>query len=117
MNKKKKERNSTSDSLLSIKIKMIPEEEYGLLAQTDHVSDNEEQEAIEFISYAESDDDDEDPYFMPQHNKRTRTWTFWELTCAPIQVVRFLLPTLCILIILVYTIVVGVITEKKKENP
>jgi hypothetical protein len=56
---------------------MIPEEEYGLLSQQhDEVSDNEQEEAIEFISYAESDDDDEDPYFMPEHNKRTSTWTF-----------------------------------------
>lgn len=56
---------------------MIPEEEYGLLAQPqDDISDNEQEEAIEFISYAESDDDDEDPYFMPEHNKRTSTWTF-----------------------------------------
>lgn len=56
---------------------MIPEEEYGLLAQPqDEISDNEQEEAIEFISYAESDDDDEDPYFMPEHNKRTSTWTF-----------------------------------------
>lgn len=53
---------------------MIPEEEYGLLSS--QISDNEQEEAIEFISYAESDDDDEDPYFMPQHNKRTSTWTF-----------------------------------------
>jgi hypothetical protein len=53
---------------------MIPEEEYNLLSS--QISDNEQEEAIEFISYAESDDDDEDPYFMPEHNKKTSTWTF-----------------------------------------
>ncbi|OBZ86792.1 hypothetical protein A0J61_05152 [Choanephora cucurbitarum] len=95
---------------------MIPEEEYGLLSQQpDEVSDNEQEEAIEFVSYAESDDDDEDPYFMPEHNKRTSTWSFLRMTCAPIQVVRFTIPTLCILIIITYTIVIGVLTEKKKS--
>lgn len=54
---------------------MIPEEDYGQLSQHE-ASDNEQEEAIEFISYAESDDDDEDPYFMPEHHKRTSTWTF-----------------------------------------
>ncbi len=49
---------------------MIPEEEYNLLSS--QISDNEQEEAIEFISYAESDDDDEDPYFMPEHNKDLR---------------------------------------------
>lgn len=43
---------------------------------------------------------------------------FLRLTCAPIQVVRFLVPTVCILTIIVYTIVIAVITEKKKHaNP
>lgn len=71
-------KRSQSSFFLSSKLqKMIPEEEYGLLSQQpDEVSDNEQEEAIEFISYAESDDDDEDPYFMPEHNKRTSTWTF-----------------------------------------
>ncbi|KAK4518918.1 uncharacterized protein ATC70_009145 [Mucor velutinosus] len=94
---------------------MIPEEEYGLLSQQpDEASDDEQEEAIEFISYAESDDDDEDPYFMPEHNKRTSTWTFLRLTCAPIQVVRFLIPAVCILTIITYTIVIAIVTEKKK---
>jgi hypothetical protein len=57
---------------------MIPEEDYGQLAMGDEAagSDNDQEETIEFISYAESDDDDEDPYFMPEHNKRTSIWTF-----------------------------------------
>ncbi|KAG1452193.1 hypothetical protein G6F56_007885 [Rhizopus delemar] len=93
---------------------MIPEEEYGLLSS--QISDNEQEEAIEFISYAESDDDDEDPYFMPQHNKRTSTWTFQKLTCAPIQVVRFTIPAVCVLTIFIYTIVIAVMTEKKKKD-
>ena len=111
---------------------MIPEEEYNLLSS--QISDNEQEEAIEFISYAESDDDDEDPYFMPEHNKKTSTWTFQSnrkktpkkvkyikslffcirLTCAPIQVVRFTIPAVCILTIFIYTIVIAVLTEKKK---
>jgi hypothetical protein len=75
--KKIKATNRLSFSYPHNKKKMIPEEEYGLLSQQpDEVSDNEQEEAIEFISYAESDDDDEDPYFMPEHNKRTSTWTF-----------------------------------------
>ncbi|KAI8071113.1 uncharacterized protein B0P05DRAFT_549644 [Gilbertella persicaria] len=94
---------------------MIPEEEYGLLSQQpEEISENEQEEAIEFISYAESDDDDEDPYFMPEHNKRTSTWTFLRMTCAPIQVVRFTIPAICILTIITYTIVIGVLTGKKK---
>ncbi|KAI8967442.1 hypothetical protein BDF20DRAFT_901102 [Mycotypha africana] len=95
---------------------MRTDEEYGLLSQApEEASDGEQEEAIEFISYAESDDDDEDPYFMPEHNKRTSTWTFLRLTCAPIQVVRFLIPSLCIVTIIAYTITIGVITEKKKH--
>jgi hypothetical protein len=44
---------------------MIPEEDYGQLSnqQQQDASDNEQEEAIEFISYAE-------------HHKRTSTWTF-----------------------------------------
>ncbi|KAI9481643.1 MAG: hypothetical protein EXX96DRAFT_567511 [Benjaminiella poitrasii] len=96
---------------------MIPEEEYGLLSHQpeQEASDNEQEEAIEFISYAESDDDDEDPYFMPEHNKRTSTWTFLRMTCAPIQVVRFLIPAICIITIIIYTIIIAVLIEKKKK--
>lgn len=96
---------------------MIPEEDYGQLShQQQDASDNEQEEAIEFISYAESDDDDEDPYFMPEHHKRTSTWTFLRLTCAPIQVLRFTIPALCIITIITYTIVIAVLTEKKKNT-
>lgn len=40
----------------------------------------------------------------------------YRLTCAPIQVVRFLIPAVCILTIITYTIVIAVVTEKKKNH-
>lgn len=36
----------------------------------------EDEDGIEFANYAESDDDDEDPYFMPEHTKKSHTLSF-----------------------------------------
>lgn len=33
----------------------------------------DDEEAHEFATYVESDDDDEDPYFMPEHTKKSST--------------------------------------------
>ncbi|KAG0175889.1 hypothetical protein DFQ29_006839, partial [Apophysomyces sp. BC1021] len=53
------------------------EDQHHLLSITEDStpSDNEE-EAIEFATYVESDDDDEDPFFMPEHNKKSSTLSF-----------------------------------------
>ncbi|KAI8084737.1 uncharacterized protein BX664DRAFT_337665 [Halteromyces radiatus] len=78
-------------------------------------SDNDD-EAIEFATYVESDDDDEDPFYMAEHNKKSSTLSFQRLSCSPVQLLRFMVPTLCILIIIVYTTVIGVLTHKRR-NP
>ncbi|CDH52804.1 predicted protein [Lichtheimia corymbifera JMRC:FSU:9682] len=76
--------------------------------------DDDEEEAHEFATYVESDDDDEDPYFMPEHNRKSSTLSFSRLTCSPVQLFRFFVPTFCILIIFVYTIVIAVLTHQRK---
>ncbi|OZJ05746.1 hypothetical protein BZG36_01281 [Bifiguratus adelaidae] len=40
------------------------------------MDDSDDDEGMEFQNYAESDDDDEDPFFMPTHNKRSKTLSF-----------------------------------------
>ncbi|SAM01706.1 hypothetical protein [Absidia glauca] len=85
------------------------EERFGL------ESDNDD-EAIEFATYVESDDDDEDPFFMADHNKKSSTLSFQRLSCSPVQLLRVLVPTLCILTIIVYTTVIATLTHKRR-NP
>ncbi|ORZ01245.1 hypothetical protein BCR43DRAFT_486612 [Syncephalastrum racemosum] len=80
-------------------------------------NEDDDEDAHEFATYVESDDDDEDPYFMPQHNKKSSTLSFRRLTCSPLQVLRFTVPAVCILTILVYTIVVAVLTHKHRLPP
>ncbi|KAI9308312.1 hypothetical protein BJ944DRAFT_156477 [Cunninghamella echinulata] len=77
-------------------------------------SDNDD-EAIEFATYVESDDDDEDPFYMPEHNKKSSTLSFLRLSCSPIQLLQVLVPTICILIIIIYTIVVAVLTHNRRN--
>ncbi|KAI8149098.1 hypothetical protein BJV82DRAFT_496811, partial [Fennellomyces sp. T-0311] len=62
-------------------------------------NEDEDEEAHEFATYVESDDDDEDPYFMPEHNRKSSTLSFSRLSCSPVQLFRFFVPTICILII------------------
>ncbi|KAI7861473.1 hypothetical protein BDF14DRAFT_1699274, partial [Spinellus fusiger] len=59
----------------------------------------QDDDAIEFATYVESDDDDEDPFYMPEHTKKSSTLSFNNLSCSPAQVLRFTVPTVCILII------------------
>ncbi|KAI8388888.1 uncharacterized protein BYT42DRAFT_561619 [Radiomyces spectabilis] len=77
------------------------------------LSDNDD-DAIEFATYVESDDDDEDPYFMPVHKKKSSTLSFSRLSCSPVQLLRFVVPAICIVIIVAYTIVIAVLTNKKR---
>ncbi|KAI9283938.1 hypothetical protein BC943DRAFT_308108 [Umbelopsis sp. AD052] len=91
------------------------EQRIGLSHHENVLTDDEE--GIEFANYAESDDDDEDPYFMPEHTKKSHTLSFSSLSCSPIQVVRFTVPLICVTTILVYTIVVGVLTAQRKNIP
>ncbi|KAI7849511.1 hypothetical protein BDC45DRAFT_540077 [Circinella umbellata] len=76
--------------------------------------EEDEEEAHEFATYVESDDDDEDPYFMPEHNRKSSTLSFSKLSCSPVQLFRFIVPAFCILVIVVYTIVIAVLTQKRK---
>jgi hypothetical protein len=50
------------------------EQRIGLSHHENSLTDDEE--GIEFANYAESDDDDEDPYFMPEHTKKSHTLSF-----------------------------------------
>lgn len=44
--------------------------------------DGSDNEGIEFENYAESDDDDEDPYFMAVHRKKSRTFSYKWYACS-----------------------------------
>lgn len=56
-------------SFASLSTMATEEERFGM------ESDNDD-EAIEFATYVESDDDDEDPFFMADHNKKSSTLSF-----------------------------------------
>jgi hypothetical protein len=50
------------------------EQRIGLMHHDNSIEEDED--GIEFANYAESDDDDEDPYFMPEHTKKSHTLSF-----------------------------------------
>ncbi|KAI8059245.1 hypothetical protein BC940DRAFT_314063 [Gongronella butleri] len=76
-------------------------------------SENED-EALEFAIYVDSDDDDEDPFYRATHQKKSSTLSFQRLSCSPVQLLRVAVPSICIVIIVVYTIVIAVLTHKRK---
>ncbi|ORX61724.1 hypothetical protein DM01DRAFT_1332310 [Hesseltinella vesiculosa] len=51
---------------------------------------------------------------MPEHNKKSSTLSFQRLSCSPVQLLRVAVPSICILVIFVYTVVITTLTHKRK---
>ena len=60
--------------LLEMALRRDQEQRIGIMHHDNSIEEDED--GIEFANYAESDDDDEDPYFMPEHTKKSHTLSF-----------------------------------------